>query len=76
MANDTPFTLLIDALKSWEDFTIFRRDKSLRGSVKSPGRERHLFSRNPTCHDSSSHLMCQCVFGTDFYTFHKENEEV
>jgi len=48
MANDTPFPLLIDALKSWKDITIFRRDKSLGGSMKSPGRERHLFSRNVT----------------------------
>ena len=43
MANDTPFPLLIDALKTWEDFIIIRRDKSLRGSMKSPGSERRQF---------------------------------
>jgi len=48
MANDTPFPLMIDALKAWEDFTIVRRGKSLRGSTKSPGWERRLFSRNVT----------------------------
>jgi len=48
MVNDTPFPLLIDALKAWEDFTIVRRDKSLRVSKKSPGWERRLFSRNVT----------------------------